>query len=180
MQRYRCGSGSRDLLGVWRRLERAGGRAYRRVLPRSSEMDRAHSAGQIAAEDRCARTRHDGSRARRDDCGCAPRDRRAARRAALADGCTRRGAFRQWLDLGQRTARWFTVVGTCLLLGLGGAAAFARLDLERHHGDRGRLEKLAKQALPAVVGSGASVSDWPQWRGRDRDGRIPVEVEFSL
>jgi outer membrane protein assembly factor BamB len=54
-----------------------------------------------------------------------------------------------------------------LLVGAG--IGLAKLDLERARCDPERLERLAAQQLPADA-LGASLGEWPQWRGPCRDG----------
>jgi outer membrane protein assembly factor BamB len=52
-----------------------------------------------------------------------------------------------------------------------GPAVWKKLDLEWHRRDPGRMEILARQALPPPEASRAG--DWPQWRGPNRDGLSP-------
>jgi outer membrane protein assembly factor BamB len=72
----------------------------------------------------------------------------------------------------RRRTAWVVL---CLLSGppllLAGAAAWKKLDLERHRCDPARLEKLAAEPLPEAGSAG--LADWPQWRGPSRDGLSP-------
>jgi outer membrane protein assembly factor BamB len=76
----------------------------------------------------------------------------------------------------RRVFGWSVGIGAGILLAVGAALAIPRLDLKHHRADAKRLEKLAKLELRSAVSS-AGASDWPQWRGPNRDG---VSLETGL
>jgi outer membrane protein assembly factor BamB len=75
---------------------------------------------------------------------------------------------------GVRRRAWtFLGIGAGLLVLVAAVAAFTKLDLERHQYDPERMGKLAQMDLPGQVEAPAWASDWPQWRGPNRDGVSP-------
>ncbi len=72
---------------------------------------------------------------------------------------------------GARRRTWtFLGIGAGLLLAVAGVAAYTKLDLERRQCDPERMGKLAAMDLPQPSAARDDSADWPQWRGRNRDG----------
>jgi outer membrane protein assembly factor BamB len=71
---------------------------------------------------------------------------------------------------GLRKARALFWIGFGLLLLIGSVVALSKLDHERYRCDPARMERLARTEFPPLEPGGAPRDDWPQWRGRDRDG----------
>jgi outer membrane protein assembly factor BamB len=70
-------------------------------------------------------------------------------------------------------------VVTGLVSVAGGVAGVTRLDLERRRGDPGRLEQLARTCLPPGDRPPGLTTDWPQWRGPNRDGAAPAPAAWA-
>jgi len=76
----------------------------------------------------------------------------------------------------RRSRRWFLGIGAFLLLTAGAIAAFAFIDFERYRSDDDRVTRLAAADLSTPAAPTAR-TDWPQWRGPNRDG---VSLESGL
>jgi outer membrane protein assembly factor BamB len=70
----------------------------------------------------------------------------------------------------QRLGRIFLFLCAALMVAAGGLAAYVFLDQERFQADEARLQKLREAVLPDSEAAGVKSSDWPQWRGPNRDG----------
>jgi outer membrane protein assembly factor BamB len=78
-----------------------------------------------------------------------------------------------------RNRRVLISVGAVLVCVAGAVAGFVKMDRERRQDDPQRLDKLAVVSLPALQAPAETATDWPQWRGPNRDGVAPLSTRLT-